>query len=509
MDVKLPDGTIVQNVPDGITKAELTNRLQAAGMGASLASPEDRAMVNPTRDMGTVDRIRAGYGKAVTDIGRGIRQIATSVSPTLSSLGFGDNQPGIQSEIDEAQKRDAVLMNTAGGMTGNILGGIVTAAPALMVPGANTLTGAGIIGGVQGALQPVATGGSRALNAAIGGALGVGGQAAGNKISQVLQNRATGMAAQKAQNALRDATLDAGTKAGLVVPPSAVDPGFWTNRLESIAGKAALGQQASHQNQGAVNALARAELGLPPNQAISEAALEGIRKTEGLTYARVANLSRDAADALENLKQARADATAQFKFYNRSANPEALTKARQAAADAQTWENFLENEAIVAGKKDLIPALHAARTRIAKTYDVERALNTATGDVDARILGRALDQGRPLTGGLATAANFANAFPKYMAEGAPAAGVSKIESGLAALLAAGGAGTMGPAGALLGTLPLASAPVRAALLSGAGQRLLAGAPSYQLSGLSRLAADPAVAQALGLAAPAAALSATR
>ena len=42
MDVRLPDGTIVQNVPDNITKAQLVEKLRANGMDVSgLAEPKE------------------------------------------------------------------------------------------------------------------------------------------------------------------------------------------------------------------------------------------------------------------------------------------------------------------------------------------------------------------------------------------------------------------------------------------------------------------------------------
>lgn len=507
MDVRLPDGTVVTGIPDGISKAELTNKLMANGYAKSLASAEDVKMADPTRDMGTFERIRAGYGKSVSDIGRGVQQLVTPNAPTLSGLVTGDNRSGIQQEIDESRRRDAPLMNTAGGIAGNIIGSAATVAPALAIPGANTVAGAALLGGAQGLVQPVETGGSRAINTAIGTAGGAGGQVIGNKLATVAGNTITNMAARKSQNAVRDATLEAGQKAGLVVPKSAVEPGFWTNRLEGIAGKAALGQQASHQNQEAVNAVVRTELGIPKNQAISEGVLEGIRRTEGQAYTKVASLSQNAADALEQLKQARFEANAQHKFYARSANPEALAKAKAAEADAGLWEKFLESEAVAAGKPGLVPEMHAARKKIAQSYDVERALNADTGNIDARILGRAKDSGRPLSGGLATVGGFANAFPRYMVEGAPAAGVSKLEGGLASLLAGIGGGTMGPAGVSLGALPLASPAIRAGLLSGVGQRLVA--PSYQPGRLTQLMARPEIAPGLAALLPAAGLASGR
>jgi hypothetical protein len=72
----------------------------------------------------------------------------------------------------------------------------------------------------------------------------------------------------------------------------------------------------------------------------------------------------------------------------------------------------LEQQAKRAGSPELIDRLRQARTDIAKTYDVDRALNLADGNVDARILGRALDRGTPLSGELATAAKFSEPFPQ-------------------------------------------------------------------------------------------------
>jgi hypothetical protein len=61
-----------------------------------------------------------------------------------------------------------------------------------------------------------------------------------------------------------------------------------------------------------------------------------------------------------------------------------------------------------------VDAYRAARQLIAKSYDVEGATNTATGDVNARGLARLADKGRPLTDELDTIAQAASAFPKAL-----------------------------------------------------------------------------------------------
>ena len=167
MDVRLPDGTIIKNVPEGTTKAALVQRLQRNGMAVPAewmdqAKPEPRP--DPTEGMSGTQKFLAGVGKGMTDLGRGVAQLTGFMS---------------QQEIDEAKKLDAPLMNTGAGTAGNVTGLIATGLPTMFAPGANTVTGAAVTGGVMGLLQPVATGESRTTNTLIGGAAGGGGVLAG------------------------------------------------------------------------------------------------------------------------------------------------------------------------------------------------------------------------------------------------------------------------------------------------------------------------------------------
>lgn len=139
--------------------------------------PHIQAAKNFAQDMPLASQIAAGAGKAPTDLAMGIRQIVGNAS---------------QQQVDEKKALDAPLMNTAGGMGGNIGGnvamsvlpglGAVSAGKNLAMPAVQAagklaltapanMTGAlvsGGMGGVQGLLQPVATGDSRAVNAGAG-----------------------------------------------------------------------------------------------------------------------------------------------------------------------------------------------------------------------------------------------------------------------------------------------------------------------------------------------------
>lgn len=368
--------------------------------------------------------------------------------------------------------------------------------PSMFVPGANTIAGAGAIGALNGLIQPVegeqslgniASG--KALNTGIGGALGAGGQWAGNKVagwaSSRLANQTQDAAKQQSLNSMRDAALSKGRAEGYVVPPSEVTPSFLTNRLESIGGKAAIKQEAALRNQGVTNALTRKALGLPDDQPISIGALEGIRTKAGKTYQEVGDLSTIAKQDLEALKQARIDAQGWFNAYNRSASPADLAKAKEFRALADELEQSLVAEAKQAGRQELVPALSQARKEIAKTYTAQRALNSTTGDISAPVIGRMLEKGKPLSDGFETVGAFNNAFPKFTGVGAktPAPGVSKVEAIVGGLLGAGGAAATGsPMGLMAAGIPLLSHPARALALSGPLQK----APQYAASAIARL-----------------------
>lgn len=112
---------------------------------------------SPTEGMSGLDKFRAGMGKAFADTGRGIGQL----------VGLVD-----QKDIDEAKRLDSHLMSSGAGMAGNIIGNIATYAPLAFIPGANTIAGGGTIGAISGAIQPVGSEDSRAMNAVVGGVLG-------------------------------------------------------------------------------------------------------------------------------------------------------------------------------------------------------------------------------------------------------------------------------------------------------------------------------------------------
>jgi hypothetical protein len=122
-----------------------------------------RRMADPTGSF--TENFAAGMGKAFADIGRGSAQM----------VGMGPSAE----EMREIRRQDAPLMKTGGGVTGNVAGNIAVAAPLAMVPGANTVAGAGAIGSILAAVQPTESTGERLTNMGVGGVLGSTTQAVG------------------------------------------------------------------------------------------------------------------------------------------------------------------------------------------------------------------------------------------------------------------------------------------------------------------------------------------
>lgn len=207
MDVRLPDGTVISNVPDGISKAELVQRLARNGYDTSKLAPKEPAY-NPTDDMGTFDRLAAGLGKSMVDTGRGIGQLFGMVS---------------QEDVDAAAQRDKALMDTGAGMTGNIAGqvGQMIVPGALAAKGLKAANAARLMaGGAKGAIgraalgsaafagtQPVLSGESRSGNMLAAGLAGGAGQGVVSGVGALARPAAAAMAPGVANLAARAESL--------------------------------------------------------------------------------------------------------------------------------------------------------------------------------------------------------------------------------------------------------------------------------------------------------------
>lgn len=424
-----------------------------------------------------------------------------------------------------------------------------------------------------------------AIGAASGAAAATTKELTGSELLAIAAGALTPFALRRPMvniNPVKKETLQDAQSAGYVVQPSTVKPTFTTNRLESVAGKAAVAQDAALRNQEVTNRLAAKAIGLPEETPITMGTLEAVREKASEAYKKINDLLpggglqslkvktieqrpmmsgpstglrvretrgalpetstidtssglvnvnelRDesgrliglktasptapleglkvtetsrgqnvpgglqglkvsvqetrATNKLEELKQLRADASLNYQHYARSADPKSLRKANLLSAKASAIENEFEKAALASGQPELVDQFKAARQLIARTYDIEKALNLSDGNVSAQVIGRLLDQGKPLTGELRVIGKFAQAFPRVAREGSmvPPAGVSGTDSAASALLGVAGYGVGGPAGIAAAGLPLLRAPARNIVL---GQRyqssiLREGTPLYQ------------------------------
>lgn len=454
--------------------------------------------------------LAAGIGKGMTDMVRGVGQLV------------GINS---QAEIDEARRLDAPLMETGGGMVGNVIG---TAAPAVataFIPGANTYTGAALAGALMGGAQPTAQDESRLMNTVMGGTSGVGGKFVGDKLAGAVARKLaasqTKAISDQSANAVRDAALTAGREAGYVVPPRMVQPqGVMASVLEGAAGRTKLEQLASNKNQPVTNALARKALGITDDVPITKDVLGGIRAKAGEAYEALRGAGNITADKqftadLSKITQKFSGAAKDFPDlakneigeivqsvnkpqFSADSAIDAIAILRERAAKAygsgdkglgsaykqtgQALEDAIERNLLERGDQELVKGFQAARKLIAKTYSVENALAEG-GNVNARKLAGQLAKGKPLSDELETIAKFSANFGKATQDAAKVEPYSVTDAFAAAMLGSAG-------GPLAATLPLARPALRSAVLSGPYQAATT-VPSYAPSNVLRLGSSAA------------------
>jgi hypothetical protein len=302
------------------------------------------------------------------------------------------------------------------------------------------------------------------------------------------------------------AALKQAREAGYVTPPTTANPTVTNRLLESVGGKAATAQEAAVRNQGITDSLAKKALGLSDVDHLVDGALPAVRAEAAKAYAPLRNLgtmradsqygkdldavmskftsagksfpglakndikelvdgarvkSFDSDSALDMVSVLRDDADAAFRAGNKT-----LGKANKAIAKA--IEDSIERSLSRRGDdgKTLLKGFRDARQQIAKSYTVEGALNQTTGQVNANKLAADLAKGKPLTGPLKQIARFAQTAPEAARMVKGSAGVSALDTGIAA-----GSAAMSKEPSWL-LYPLLRQGARSFMLSKTGQNLL-------------------------------------
>lgn len=283
-------------------------------------------------------------------------------------------------------------------------------------------------GAVIGGLLPPALAGIGKVGRAIGGTI------AGPAISTEIRQ-----------------AVESARAAGYVIPPTQAKPTLFNRALEGFSGKITTAQNASAKNQPITNELAKKAIGAAD---LTESGIAQVRKQANQAYDALGQVGKFQADAgfaqaldragantsamrqnfpelvnsevddlIAGLKsrgefeaQPTIEAIKQFRS-NASANKNLLDPAKKALGKAQSnianaLEDLIDRNLQVLGNQGLLNSYRTARQTLAKTYDVEKALNVTSRNVDGNKLAQALKKGRPLTNELRTIADFAAHFPK-------------------------------------------------------------------------------------------------
>lgn len=521
MDVTMPDGTVIEGVPDGTTKAQLTKKYQAH-LGKTAGPPEQKS---PDFTLGRWAGLE----------GRNLIAGAAALPATLLDIpaqAYNTGADLIQGKgkgfrYNEMNQNVSAMLDKAGLPQPETTGEQVGSTIARTVAGAGT--GLGIGQGMQGAATPVVAGvgktmaanpGKQMASALLSGGTVAGAQKAGLPWwAQAGAGLVTGTLPYLSPSSLASGGKLAPEEqramaVGYKLPPATMDnPSLLSKLLGGWSGKIKSQQAASVANQEVTNAKAAAELGLAPDATLDDHVLEQVRKQAGTAYETVKKAIPNIAgdnDYLNDLVsiQTQNHNIAQYfpdlvkndditKLVDSLANQphfptevgvdtvkvlrkNAATNLRtddpqkvwlgQAQRNAATAiENLMDRNISATGNPDAISAYRAARTTIAKSYDIEAATNPATGDVSAAKIASLSNRGRPMTDGLASVADTANAFPKATQSPSRFGGVepfSVLDLGAAAY--EGTKGKYGVAGAILGR-PLARALTMSDAYQGAVQ----------------------------------------
>jgi len=242
-----------------------------------------------------------------------------------------------------------------------------------------------------------------------------------------------------------------GQDVGYVIPPTQINPSLLNRAMEGTAGKLTTAQNASFKNQIVTNRLANKSLGLPEDTVITPEVLNNIRTNAGKAYENLGisgtiktspkfNQALDEIPAYKDAIKAEKDfptgkkneivevidslrspvfdvssAVSKINVLRNNADIAYAAKnkdlARANKAASEVLENTIENYLANTKQTDLLKNFRDARQLIAKTYSVQKALNPASGTIDASKLAQQLRAGKPLSGELKQISEFSSAFP--------------------------------------------------------------------------------------------------
>jgi hypothetical protein len=330
-----------------------------------------------------------------------------------------------------------------------------------------------------------------------------------------------------AAQAARQQALAVGQRNGLVAPPSQSNPSFTNRLLEGLGGKLKLNQEATLRNDSTFARMAAESIGQNPEAPMTQGSLAAVRgeaAAAGSTPLRglgqiqggdqlasdldkIVATSKSASNSFPGIKAPDLNAIVaplKVQSFNSAEGLDAISQYRQLAdqayrggdaisgkaykSAATALEDAIERHLVGQGENgvSMLNAFRDARVQMAKTYDIGKALNESTGQVNAMKLAaiNAKNPGR-LSGELKDIATFASAFPKASkmpTENYPA--ISPLDA-YGSAIAAGASHSVMPL-----AIPLTRVGIRQYLLSESGQLRAVQQPPTPDAGLGVLSALP-------------------
>lgn len=471
--------------------------------------------VSATEGMSGGAKFFAGMGKGIVDAGRGLGQRLGDLVSAPSGAELAADK-----DVAEARQRDAPLMDSGAGVAGNVAGSLMTLAPTLAVPGANTVAGATAIGALSGAARPTIAGESAAKNIATDAALGGVSQWGLGKVAEHFAGRMAAIKeaamAKMAQNAVKDEGIAGAREAGYSTIPSVSGGNMPGRIIEGLTGTEKAKQMASVKNQPVTDSIARKALELGDDAQLTHETMRGARQaaiergydpvrqvpfmeTDDAFRKQISKLtsrsdsaSKDFGALVESDVKPLAEGLKDIKGFTGDSAVDAVSIFREKASDlyaqgnrtlgkayreaAEAIEGQIERGLTAQGGDGaaLLKDYRAARTKVAQTFDLEKALREGQGSIDARVLGR-LYAANPdrMSGGIAQIGKAASSMGDVMQ--VPKAGwsnpVTALDSGVSMV------GSIMAGNPLPLAYPAARAAARYGLMTEAGQRAFA-TPQY-------------------------------
>lgn len=466
-EIELPDGTIAE-FPDDMSNDQIAGVLQK--QFKPVPEPKSSGILQHAGNLAA--GVARGVGSIYSTLAAPLDMIEGAAMGRGVNLDVNrERRAGIDARLQKMGAEPDSLMYQGGKLGGEIAGTlgvgpfVAGVARPFMSRAPNLLEAISTAGMKAG----TSTGGANLLARTAGGAV-TGGAAAGLvdpefaltggaiggalpgalKVTGYGGNALRGMVSGPAQTPELARAIQAARGAGYVIPLSQARPSLLNRTMEGFAGKITTAQNASAKNQGVTDKLAARALGLPEDAAITPDALQAVKKTAGQAYEAIKGAgtitpgkvysdaldaiaepalkaaqgfpdappspvlklvdslrseSFDSASAIEKIKSLRMGADDAFRTGNTEIG-------RAAKSAAKALEDAMEAHLQASGNVDLLKSFREARTLYAKAGSVEKAMNASTGTIDARKLAAQLQRGKPLSGELKQAAEFAGRFPK-------------------------------------------------------------------------------------------------